>query len=56
MTKKKRKRKRKQSTKEPDLQDQHLVLLFPIKAEQFAHVLSQQQYKEEFFHPLHLKK
>ena len=41
------KKKKKQSTKEPDLQDQHLVLLFPIKFEQFVHVHFEQQYKEE---------
>ena len=44
---KEKKKKKKQSTKEPDLQDQHLLLLFPIKFEQFVHVLQKQQYKEE---------
>ena len=47
----------KEKKKEPHLQDQHLLLLFPIKFEQFVHIHFEQQYKEELFHPLlHFKK
>ena len=38
-SKKKEKEKETINTKEPHLQDQHLVFLFPIKFEQFVHVL-----------------
>ena len=55
MRKLKKKKKRNTQTKEPDLQDQHLVLLFPIKFEQFVHVHFQQKHKEELFHPFDLK-
>ena len=44
--KKKKKKKKKQSTKEPHLEDQHLVFLFPIKFEQSVHVHIQQQNQE----------
>ena len=33
-----------------------MVFLFPIKFEQFVHILFQQQHKEELFHPFDLKK
>ena len=39
----------KKNKKKPILEDQHLVFLFPIKFEQFVHVLLEQQSAEEFF-------